>query len=151
MDSGSTRAARPESVESPWRHTFAALLGFFALLYVWRMSGVARISGVSDHLSNFYLTGAAVTLVGGPNAWTDEPARRRAYVVAAALILVNLSAEVVLLFGNLDNLDEPVNSALGDVNTSDPLDALSGCLGALFVAALIMVSKRARPARSNDE
>ncbi len=50
-----------------WRRAaFPALLVLFALAYLWRITGVLPVEPVTSHLSNVYLTGAAVTLLAGP-------------------------------------------------------------------------------------
>lgn len=117
-----------------WRGAvFPGLLALFALLYVWRITGVAPFEPVSSHLSNVYLTGAAVTVLSGPSAFVDASRRRRVLLVAAAFAAVNLVAEVVLSFGGIE---EAVNDAMGDVNTADPVDGLAGIVAASFVATL---------------
>lgn len=146
MPPEATTAPEPTDRGSPWRFAYPALLGMFAALYVWRMSGLAPAPGVSAHLSNLYLTGAATVLLGGPRLFSDPPARRRALVAAAVLVGVNLAAEVGL---RVVGIDESVNSALGGVNTSDPLDALYGVTGAALVIGLLAVSARSQPVASS--
>jgi hypothetical protein len=116
------------------RAIFPALLGAFALAYGWRMSGVADVAPVTDHLSNFYLSGAALTLAATPRGFVDVARRRRVLLVALALVAVNVVAEVLLGIGDID---ASVNRAMGGVNTSDPLDGLSGVLGVALVVALL--------------
>ena len=113
---------------------FPVLLASFAVLYAWRMSGVLRFEPITAHLSNLYLTGAALTLVSGPQAFADAQARTRPLVAATALVALNLGIEVVLpAFG----VDDEVNEAMADVNTSDPIDAVFGLAAVVLVLGLL--------------
>ncbi|MFP5317998.1 MAG: hypothetical protein ACLGI2_06840 [Acidimicrobiia bacterium] len=124
-----------------WREAvFPALLVVFALAYLWRITGVLAVEPISSHLSNFYLTGAAVTLLSGRRAFVDPAVRGRALVVAAAFAAVNVVVEVLLAAAGLD---DEVNRAMGDVNTSDPVDGLSGLAAVALVVGLL---PRRRPA-----
>ena len=121
--------------DADWRRAiYPALLVVFALAYLWRITGVAPIDPVSSHLSNFYLTGAAVTLLSGPQAFVDPSRRRRALGAAAVLAGVNLVGEVLVA---AVGWDDEVNRALGDVNTSDPVDGVIGILTAGLVVGLL--------------
>ena len=113
---------------------FPGLLVVFVAAYVWRMSGVLDVTAVTSHLSNFVLSGAAVTIISGPKAFVDPARRSRALLAAAALVAVNLVAEMLLAIGGAD---EVVNDAMGDVNTTDPIDGLSGILAVALVVAML--------------
>lgn len=129
------RPTRPDPSVPRWRRAvFPTLLGLFISLYLWRMSGFAAVPPITGHLSNFYLTGAALTLLVGPSAFVDPRRRRRALTWAAALIVVNLVAEIALAVGSLD---ETVNDAMGGVNTSDPWDGFAGSLAVALVLCLL--------------
>lgn len=117
---------------------FPVLLASFAVLYAWRISGLLRFEPITAHLSNLYLTGAALTLVSGPRAFADARATTRPLVAATALVLLNLGLEVVLpAFG----VDDEVNEAMADVNTSDPIDAVFGLVAVVLV--LVLLPRRA--------
>ena len=147
----------PTGTRRAWRaRIFAALLAVFIVAYLWRMSGQLEIDGVTSHLSNFYLTGAAVTLIAGKRAFVEaddgagpaspstarSPHRRRALLAAAAFAAVNVVGEIVLAIGNVD---EAINRAMGNVNTTDPLDGVAGLVAVALVVALLP-RPRARPA-----
>ena len=122
-------------MEASWRRAiFPVLLAAFAALYVWRMSDVLPVEGVTSHLSNLYLTGAALTLASGPRAFIDAGSRARPLVAAVALGALNVGLEVAL---PALGVDDEVNDALADVNTSDPIDALFGLSAVLLVLALL--------------
>ena len=125
------------------RAIFPALLVAFAAAYVWRMSGVADVEPVTDHLSNFYLSGAALTLAATPRGFVDPTVRRRVLTIALVLVVVNVLAEVLLGIGNLD---ETVNRSIAGVNTSDPLDGVAGVLGVAIIVALLPRGGTATPA-----
>ena len=116
------------------RWLFPGLLAGFGIAYVWRMSGVAEVPPITDHLSNFYLTGAALTLAGTPRAFVDPTLRSRVRWMAVALVALNVVVEIVLAIGDLD---ETVNRAMGDVNTTDPLDGVAGVLAVALVVVLL--------------
>lgn len=117
---------------------FPVLLASFVVLYAWRMSGALRFEPITAHLSNLYLTGAALTLASGPRAFSDARARTRPLVAATALAVLNLALEVVLpAFG----VDDEVNEAMADVNTSDPIDAVFGLAAVMLV--LVLLPRRA--------
>ena len=118
-----------------WRRAvYPSLLVLFGLAYAWRMSGWFALEPVTTHLSNFYLTGAALTLVSGPRAFVDPMRRPRALAAAAGLAALNLIAEVALAAGDVD---ERVNRAMGDVNTTDAVDGMFGLAAVAFVLLLL--------------
>lgn len=112
------------------RFLFPAFLVMFGLLYIWRMSGVLEVDPVTNHLSNFYLSGAAFTLLVGPMGFKDASRRRLVLAAASVLVAVNVFVEVVLA---LLGVDDEVNDAMGNVNTSDPIDGLFGVCAVLIV------------------
>jgi hypothetical protein len=117
-----------------WRRAvYPALLAACAVAYAWRISGLAPFPPVTDHLSNVYLTAAAVTLLGGPAAFVDPARRGRLLVAAAAFAAVNVVGEVLLAAGGLG---DTLNDAFGGVNTPDPVDGLAGLAAAAAVALL---------------
>lgn len=107
----------------------------FGVLYVWRMTGVLAVEPVTTHVSNFYLSGAALTLLVGPRGFQDLS--RRGLVLAAAGVLVSVNVVVEVVLAAL-GVDDEVNDAMGNVNTSDPIDGLFG------VAAVILVVSTTR-------
>jgi hypothetical protein len=111
---------------------FAAFLVAFVALYAWRMSGVLPVAPITDHLSNLYLTGAALTLAIGPRGFGDPRRQPLVRAVAAVLVAVNLVAEVLVA---AIGLDDELNDALGNVNTSDPVDGLFGLAAVAAVLA----------------
>ncbi|HWL37610.1 MAG TPA: hypothetical protein VNQ77_15600 [Frankiaceae bacterium] len=120
--------------EGHWRRSvFPALLALFALAYAWRITGVLPFQPVTDHLSNVYLTGGAVTLLSTPAGFTDPALRGRVLLAAAAFAAVNVVAEVVLAVGDAE---DGINDAFGNVNTADPVDGLAGVGAALLVFLL---------------
>ena len=116
------------------RRTFPVLLAVFAVAYVWRISGVLPVDPVTNHLSNFYLTGAALTLLSGPTAFVDPSRRPRALLLAGLFAGINLVAEVLLAIADMD---DEVNRAMGDVNTTDPVDGLFGLVAVVLVVTLL--------------
>ena len=122
------------------RAVFPALVGLFALIYLWRISGVAPVERVSSHLSNFYLSGAALTLLIGWKGFVDPSARVRSLILAASFAVLNVVVEILLVVGNID---EAINSALGGVNTTDPIDGLAGIAGVLLVVLLLPATEPA--------
>lgn len=124
------------------------MLVLFGALYAWRISGLLEVPPVSDHLSNAYLSGAAVTLAGGPGAFAGATGpRRRALGAAALLLAVNVGLEVL---AGAVGVDDELNRALGDVNTSDPADAVAGSLAIAGVLALLPPGSRATPAEPDE-
>lgn len=118
----------------PRRWLFPALVAGFIGCYLSRLSGIAPLAGVGDHLSNVFLSGLVVTLAGGPGAFTSGDGQDRALVAAVVAIAANLVLELgVAAIG----IDDEVNDAPGDVNTSDPVDGLLGAAAALGVLALV--------------
>jgi len=115
---------------------YPTLLVVFGLLYLWRMSDLLRFEPVTAHLSNFYLTGAGLTLTSGPRAFLESSQRRRVFVLATLFAFLNVAAEVLLAAAGVD---DEVNRAMGDVNTSDPVD---GMFGLTAVVAVLMVLPR---------
>lgn len=113
---------------------FPALLIGFGALYLWRITGVLEIEPISSHLSNLYLTGIPLTLLCGRRAFVDPSLRRRSLVLAGAFAAVNLVVEVVVA---LVGVDDELNRALGEVNTSDPIDGLVGVAACVLVVALL--------------
>jgi hypothetical protein len=134
-DDGSSDEARARRRST----AFPALLVLFAVLYAWRMSGVVVSEPITNHLSNFYLSGAALTLLIGPRAF-HTPSRPRVLATAGALLALNLLGEIVLA---LVGLDDEVNDAMGNVNTSDPVDGIFGIAGVLLV--LLMIPRMIAP------
>ncbi len=124
--------AGPAAVRVP--KAFPALLVGFAVLYAWRMSGVLAVSPVTDHLSNFYLSGAALTLLIGPNGFRGPSRRSFALAAGAAIAAANVVMEMVV---PALGLEETVNRAMGDVNTSDPVDGLFGIAAVVLVLSLV--------------
>ena len=121
--------------EPGWRRlVFPPLLVTFGLAYLWRISGLLPVASLTDHLSNFYLTGAAVVVLSGPASFVDAGRRARAVVVAGLFAGLNLVVEIALAVGNAD---EAVNRAMGDVNTSDPVDGVFGLAATALVLALL--------------
>ena len=116
------------------RVIFPMLLVSFAALYAWRISGVLPVEPVTAHLSNLYLTGVALVVVSGPRAFVDGAGTTRALAAALALVVLNLGLEVVV---PALGIEDDVNEAMGDVNTSDPLDAVFGLVAVDLVLALL--------------
>ena len=118
-----------------WRaKAFPMLLVFFAALYAWRLSGVLEIEPITNHLSNLYLSGAALTLLTGSKAFQDPGRRTRVLAPATGLLAVNIIGEIVLA---LVGLDDEVNEVFGNVNTSDPVDGVYGIVGVLLVLSAL--------------
>jgi hypothetical protein len=106
----------------------------FGLGYVWRISGRLQMPPITDHLSNVYLTGFALVLLSGRSAFVDPSRIGRAGMAAGALLILNFVAEIVLAWGNID---EVLNRLAGNVNTSDPVDGLFGMGTVVVVTALL--------------
>ena len=123
------------AAERRWRQAiFPSLLVLFGLGYVWRISGRLQLPPITDHLSNVYLTGAALVLLSGPSAFVDRSRIGRARIAAGALLVLNFVAEIVLA---LDNIDDVLNRLAGNVNTADPVDGLFGMATVVVVTALL--------------
>lgn len=128
--------------EARWRRAlFPSLLLVFVVAYAWRMAGLLPVEPLTNHLSNFYLTGAGLTLLSGPRAFSDPSVRGRALSFAALLGVVNVVAEMLLALGDID---KAVNRAMGDVNTTDPVDGFFGLVAVALVVLLLP------PGRSSD-
>ncbi|MFP5318006.1 MAG: hypothetical protein ACLGI2_06880 [Acidimicrobiia bacterium] len=56
-----------------------SLLVVFAGAYVWWIRGVAPVAPITRDLSNLHLSGAAVTLLSGRQAFVDPGRRPRAW------------------------------------------------------------------------
>lgn len=125
--------------------TYGLLLGLFVAAYIWKISGFAPLEPVSSHVSNFALTGGALTLACTPKAFVDVGRRRRALTLCMLFAALNLVVEVLLGLGDFDSF---VNEFTDGFNTADPLDAVGGLVA---VATVLVTLPRRKAPRSGGE
>lgn len=114
-------------------------LAGFALAFLLDEASAFDAAPLSDHMSNFFATGLATTLVVGRSGfhrWTP-PILARAATVTVAFMAIELLADGPLYVYETESV-----KLLGFINTADPVDALIGLAGGLTVIALIRVASR---------
>src|SRR5688500_10687456 len=113
---------------------FAWLSLFFLIIYLWKLSGVGWLSGISDHLSNFSLRGLLSLLIIGPRAFVSKVGRTKVFAVAAIFILANLAVEII------------AEGTLGGFNVLDGYDALYGILASAIIICthLLLATRKGR-------
>lgn len=107
------------------RESFAfwCLVFLFLGVYGWKMSLIFWIPDISDHLSNFALTGLFSLLLMGPKYFARKKDRRRVWLVTALFVASNLVVELASV------------GALQGFNVLDLLDALYGIAASAIVLA----------------
>lgn len=113
---------------------FAWLSAFFLVIYLWKLSGAGWLPGISDHLSNFALTGLLSLLIIGPWAFESKRGTFRTLTVVIVFILANLAVEIV------------AGGTLGGFNVLDGVDAFYGVLAAGIVMGVhsLLVARNGR-------
>lgn len=112
---------------SYFRGYFVWSVLFFLAIYLWKLGGIGWIAGISDHLSNFALTGLFSLLFIGPTAFEHKTGRARVFVLSALFVVANLIVELA------------VAGTLGGFNVLDGYDALYGVAASLIVIVLHFV------------
>lgn len=115
------------SLKSYFQGYFACLGLFFLSIYLWKLSGFGWLPGISDHLSNFSLTGFLSLLIIGPWAFGSKLGRTKVLAVSAVFVLANLLVEIVAA------------GTLGGFNVLDGQDALYGILASAIVMGMHML------------
>ena len=87
--------------------------------------------GISDHLSNFALTGLGSLALIGPRAFSSQLGRAKVLAISGFFVLANLAVELIGA------------GTLGGFNVLDGYDALYGVLACSIVIGVHMaVAKR---------
>lgn len=121
----------PQSLLAYVRGSYAGLGVSFLIIYLWKVSGALWLPGISDHLSNFALTGLGSLVLIGPSVFISWQGRVKVLVVSGLFVLANLAVE---LMGA---------GTLGGFNILDGYDALYGVLACGIVIGVHMaVAKR---------
>lgn len=113
---------------------YGVLLALFVAAYLWKLSGRLPVEPISSHVSNFAITGAVLTLLCTPRAFSDPGGRRRALLLCALFAAVNLVVEILMGIGGFDRV---VNRLTDGFNTADPLDGVAGLAAVGVVLAAL--------------
>ena len=109
---------------------YAYLIIVFLILYLWKMSGIFWVDGISNHLSNFALTGIGSLLLITPAAF----GRRRSMPWVMAVVSIFIVANVVV--------EEFTFGTLNGFNVVDGYDAVFGVVAALIVLGTFLFITR---------
>lgn len=119
------------SISAYFQGYFVWLGLFFLIVYLWKLSGGLWLSGISDHLSNFALTGIGSLVFIGPAAFGVRRGYVRVLGVSGFFIVANITVELL------------AGGTLGGFNVLDGYDALYGILASgIVVAAHILTTRR---------
>lgn len=117
--------------------SYISLLGLFAATYIWRATTALWFAPISDHISNFAITGGAILLLIGPKDFEKKSAWNKVLQITCTFALANIILESL----NVGDLNLPGLTFLA-FNTADAFDMVYGLAAVMLVAFVYW--KRAR-------
>jgi|GEM_PF-5030457 len=112
------------------KYPYWVFLSLFFVIYLLKLSGLFWVEGVSDHLSNFALTGVGSLLFISPTVFGRKRALWWVGTVIGFFIIANCIVEGMAL------------GTLHGFNVVDSLDALYGVAAAVIVLVIHLYIRR---------